>query len=58
MLALAESLEAGSIILMANSRHFVANQPAFLRSCERQLARPGRFLIVEYDTDAASPTAV
>lgn len=42
-------------ILMANSLHFIANQPAFLRSCETHLSRPGCFLIVEYDTDAASP---
>jgi ubiquinone/menaquinone biosynthesis C-methylase UbiE len=42
-------------ILMANSLHFVANQPAFLRSCETHLSRPGCFLIVEYDTDVASP---
>jgi ubiquinone/menaquinone biosynthesis C-methylase UbiE len=42
-------------ILMANSLHFVANQPAFLRGCEAQLSPAGCFLIIEYDTEAPSP---
>lgn len=41
-------------ILMANSLHYVGNQPAFIRSCEAQMTPPGRFLIVEYDTDSAN----
>jgi trans-aconitate methyltransferase len=40
-------------ILMANSLHYVADQPAFLRACT-SLAPPPRFLIVEYDTDRAN----
>ena len=41
-------------ILMANSLHYVAAQPAFVRACESQgMAKP-RFLIVEYDTDQSS----
>lgn len=42
-------------ILMANSLHFVEPQREFLRRCAASLAVSGRFLIVEYDTDAASP---
>jgi ubiquinone/menaquinone biosynthesis C-methylase UbiE len=42
-------------ILMANSLHYVADQPAFLQRCAAQLPHARRFLIVEYDTDAASP---
>ena len=42
-------------ILMANSLHYVQNQPAFLRSCLPQLSVSGRFLIVEYDTTFANP---
>jgi SAM-dependent methyltransferase len=38
-------------ILMANSLHYVEDQPAFIRSCEPHMAQPRRFLIVEYDTD-------
>lgn len=41
-------------ILMANSLHYVENQPAFIRSCGAQMAPPGRFLIVEYDTNSAN----
>ena len=36
---------------MANSLHYVADQAAFIRSCERRMTVPRRFLIVEYDTD-------
>jgi hypothetical protein len=42
-------------MLMANALHFVANPRVFLRSCEAQLHLPRRFLIVEYDTEAANP---
>lgn len=38
-------------ILMANSLHYVESQLTFLRTCERQMNLPRRFLIVEYDTD-------
>jgi hypothetical protein len=41
-------------ILMANSLHYVADQPAFLRACEPCMRSRHYFLIVEYDTDAAS----
>ncbi|HTM26617.1 MAG TPA: class I SAM-dependent methyltransferase [Vicinamibacterales bacterium] len=38
-------------ILMANSLHYIQNQPAFIRDCEPRMTTPRRFLIVEYDTD-------
>ena len=38
-------------ILMANSLHYVRDQAAFIRSCERRMTLPRRFLIVEYDTN-------
>lgn len=41
-------------ILMANSLHYVENQAAFIRGCERRMTVPRRFLIVEYDADEAS----
>ena len=41
-------------ILMANSLHYVDNQAAFIRRCERRMTVPRRFLIVEYDTDESS----
>ena len=41
-------------ILMANSLHYVEDQRAFIRSCGAQMTPPGRFLIVEYDTNAAN----
>ena len=41
-------------ILMANSLHYVDDQAAFIRSCERRMAVPRRFLTVEYDTDESS----
>lgn len=41
-------------ILMANSLHYVDNQAAFIRSCERRMTVPRRFLLVEYDTDESS----
>jgi ubiquinone/menaquinone biosynthesis C-methylase UbiE len=37
-------------ILMANSLHFVADQPALIKKLEPCFAADPRFLIVEYDT--------
>jgi trans-aconitate methyltransferase len=42
-------------ILMANSLHYVDDQPAFIRACESHMTAPGRFLIVEYETSDANP---
>lgn len=42
-------------ILMANSLHYVSDQPAFIRKAGRYLKAGGCFLIVEYDTDKANP---
>jgi ubiquinone/menaquinone biosynthesis C-methylase UbiE len=42
-------------ILMANSLHYVADQDAFIRSCQRSMKASRRFLIVEYDSDEANP---
>jgi SAM-dependent methyltransferase len=42
-------------ILMANSLHYVSDQAAFIRACEPRMTSHRRFLIVEYDTDEASP---
>ena len=41
-------------ILMANSLHYVEDQAAFIRDCESHMKSQRRFLIVEYDTSAAS----
>jgi ubiquinone/menaquinone biosynthesis C-methylase UbiE len=41
-------------VLMANSLHYVADQAAFIRTCERHTVAQRRFLIVEYDTDQVS----
>jgi SAM-dependent methyltransferase len=41
-------------ILMANSLHFVDDQPTFIRACESRMTLRRRFLIVEYDTSEAS----
>ena len=41
-------------ILMANSLHYVEDQPAFIRTCEPRMTHPKRFLIVEYDTNNAN----
>ena len=41
-------------ILMANSLHYVEDQPAFIRACESSMKSPRHFLIVEYDTGEAS----
>jgi ubiquinone/menaquinone biosynthesis C-methylase UbiE len=42
-------------ILMANSLHYVEDQPAFIRSCGTQLKSARHFLVVEYDTNEAGP---
>ena len=41
-------------ILMANSLHYVDDQPAFLRACESHMTSRRNFLIVEYDTSEPS----
>jgi trans-aconitate methyltransferase len=41
-------------ILMANSLHYVANQEAFVHSCELQMASTRRVLVVEYDMNKAN----
>ena len=41
-------------ILMANSLHYVEHQPTLIRTCERQMKLPRRFLIIEYDVDEPS----
>lgn len=41
-------------ILMANSLHYVDDQDAFIRSCQRRMKASRRFLIVEYDSDEAN----
>jgi SAM-dependent methyltransferase len=38
-------------VLLANSLHYVRDQPAFIRACQPAMRHPRRFLIVEYDTD-------
>jgi ubiquinone/menaquinone biosynthesis C-methylase UbiE len=42
-------------ILMANSLHYVADQLAFIRSCDGQWKSARHFLVVEYDTNEAGP---
>jgi len=42
-------------ILMANSLHYVDDQAAFIRACQRRMKANRRFLIVEYDLDDANP---
>jgi trans-aconitate methyltransferase len=41
-------------ILMANSLHYVEHQEAFIQTCTKYMTSPRRFLIVEYDTNAAN----
>ena len=41
-------------ILMANSLHYVRDKTAFIQQATQHLIQTGRFLIVEYDTDAAN----
>ena len=42
-------------VLLANSLHYVSDQPAFLRSLTPRFRRRPRLLIVEYDTDRGNP---
>ena len=42
-------------LLMANSLHYVRDQAAFIRAGTTKMRRPGRLMLVEYDTDAANP---
>jgi SAM-dependent methyltransferase len=41
-------------VLLANSLHYVRDQAAFVRNFASALTPPGRFLIVEYDTEQAN----
>ena len=41
-------------VLLANSLHYVRDQPGFIRLCEAAMKPPRRFLIVEYDLDKAN----
>ena len=41
-------------ILLANSLHYVKDQPAFIRTCESHMKPRRRFLIVEYNTSESS----
>ena len=38
----------------AAAGHYVDDQPAFVRACESHMTAPGRFLIVEYETNDAN----
>lgn len=41
-------------ILMANSLHYVAGKPAFIKKTSAQLQEKGVFLIIEYETNRAN----
>ena len=38
-------------VLLANSLHYVRDQPAFIRACALAMSPSAQFLIIEYDTD-------
>lgn len=41
-------------VLLANSLHYVRDQPRFIRDCAGAMNHSGRFLVVEYDTEQAN----
>jgi SAM-dependent methyltransferase len=41
-------------VLLANSLHYVPDQPGFIRLCEAAMKPPPRCIIVEYDLDRAN----
>jgi trans-aconitate methyltransferase len=48
-------VEALDGILMANSLHYVRDQPALIQRCQAHTNATHRFLIVEYDTATPNP---
>ena len=41
-------------VLLANSLHYVRDQPSLVRDCERNMTDARRFIIVEYDTNRSN----